>query len=184
MAISSSDEETEDDVMFPLEGKYKDEADRSELLAKSQLEREAILAERATQIERAQQNRVLKNMLKERKEQKAANFDAIAESTRRSTRTAVVPKSKDAVKVGQLAEIKKSREEKGTGKKAADLSESKAGESRKLAEVLDMEEREITVDDLNKARIGRSGFHKLIDYPGFEETIIGMFSNLTEDGGR
>ncbi|RPA87941.1 plus-3-domain-containing protein [Ascobolus immersus RN42] len=179
LAISSSDEEDDDEEgMFPLEGKYKDEADKARLMAMSQLEREEELASRAEVIAREQQDRSLKALLKHRKERKPASFD-IAESTRRSTRTGVLPKSKDATKAGQLADIRKSREEKGSGKKA-ELTD-RAVEAKKLVEVLELEveEREITVEDLNKCKIGRSGFHKLVDYPGFEEAVQGSFVRVS-----
>ena len=36
------------------------------------------------------------------------------------------------------------------------------------------EEREIDLHDMNRSRIGRTGFSKLCDYPGFEEAVIGI----------
>lgn len=172
-----SDSESEDEAEqhpYPLEGKYRDEADKAALMAMSEIDREAVLAERATQIERLQQSRELRSILSKSR----SNASGPAESTRRSTRAQTMPaKGKDATKAGQLAEIKRSRDTGGLKKATGDSSDAP-----KLLDVQpldddDMEEnkpeREVTVDDINKARMGRTAFHKLLDYPGFEKAATG-----------
>ncbi|KAI9809125.1 MAG: hypothetical protein M1825_002414 [Sarcosagium campestre] len=81
-SASMSESETESNVditgsatlvsRFPLEGKFISEADKATILALPEIKREEILAERATEMEREQQNRMLIRLLrdKERKEGK------------------------------------------------------------------------------------------------------------------
>jgi len=51
---------------YPLEGKYMNAADKAEILALPEIKREALLAERAQEIERDRQNRALKALLNAR----------------------------------------------------------------------------------------------------------------------
>ena len=78
-----SESESDSDAMgshghlssFPLEGKFTSAADKAEIMALPEIKREEILAERATVVEREQQNRMLVQLLrdKERKENKEAD---------------------------------------------------------------------------------------------------------------
>lgn len=183
---SSSDEEDSVQDLYPLEGKYKDATDMAGLLAMEEIDREAVLAERAAQIERAQQDRHLRNLLKSRNAADKANGLA---STRRSARTKSMPKkNEETTKRGKLDELKKIREERstraaGSGKtdkeeegpkrrSLADEEEERAGFAEELY-TSKKEQREITVSDVNRARIGRTGLGKLCDYPGFEDAVRG-----------
>lgn len=51
---------------YPLEGKYKDAADKAEIMAMPEINREELLAERAGEVEKSKQNRVLRQLLKSR----------------------------------------------------------------------------------------------------------------------
>lgn len=186
---SSSDEDGVQDP-YPLEGKYKDHADMQELLAMEEIGREAVLADRAAQIERAQQNRHLRNLLKSRNAADKANGAAVGGANRRSTRTKSMPKkTEETTKRGKLDELKKIREERstraaGSGKQAGDEEDARAKrksthdheeDKTGLTEDIYPKEvdREITLSDVNRARIGRTGLGKLCDYPGFEKTVTG-----------
>lgn len=190
---SSSDEEDSVQDLYPLEGKYKDQADMQKLLAMEEIDREAVLAERAAQIERAQQDRHLRNLLKSRNAADKANgLAAGGSSTRRSARTKSMPKkNEETTKRGKLEELKKTREERSTRaagsgrldrgdddgpkrRSIADEDEEKAGFAEDLY-IGSKEEREIQVSDVNRARIGRTGLGKLCDYPGFEEAVRGNY---------
>lgn len=186
---SSSDEDGVQDL-YPLEGKYKDHADMQYLLAMEEVDREEVLAERAAQIDLAQQNRHLRNLLKSRNAADKANGTSASGANRRSTRTKSMPKkTEETTKRGKLDELKKIREERstraaGSGKQVGDEEDTRA---RRKSTLDDEEEktgfaediypkqndREITSTDINRARIGRTGLGKLCDYPGFEETVTG-----------
>jgi RNA polymerase-associated protein RTF1 len=188
---SSSDEEDGVQDLYPLEGKYKDHADMQKLLAMSEIDREAVLAERAAQIERAQQDRHLRSLLKSRSATGGANgASASGTSARRSTRTKSMPKkTEETTKRGKLDELKKVREERsaraaGSGKPVGDDEDTKArrrsifdDDDEKTGFAEDIytkeDERDITLADVNRARIGRTGLGKLCDYPNFEETVTG-----------
>ncbi|KAI9805674.1 MAG: hypothetical protein M1833_005167 [Piccolia ochrophora] len=79
---------------FPVEGKFTSDADKAEILALPEIKREEILAERATEIEREQQNRMLiqllrdkekKNREADKKKRKASAAD-LEENQRKSSR--------------------------------------------------------------------------------------------------
>ncbi|KAL0639329.1 RNA polymerase-associated protein rtf1 [Maublancomyces gigas] len=197
---SSSDEEDCVQNLYPLEGKYKDAADMTKLLAMEEIDREAVLAERAAQIERAQQDRHLRNLLKSRNAADWANGNAPAggSSTRRSARTKSMPKkNEETTKRGKLDELKKIREERstraagsGSGKpdrgdddgpkrrNKTDEDEEKTGFAEELY-TAKKEQREIQVSDVNRARIGRTGLGKLCDYPGFEDAVRDCFVRVS-----
>ena len=194
---SSSDEEDSVQELYPLEGKYKDQADMRALLAMNEIDREALLAERAGRIERAQQNRHLRNLLKSRNAADKANGASASGANRRSTRTKSMPKkTEETTKRGKLDELRKTREERSTraaaGKQTGDEEdarvrrrsineddEDKAGYNEEI--YVKEDDREILLADVNKARIGRTGLAKLCDYPGFEEAVTGNFGDMVEN---
>ena len=195
---SSSDEEDSVQELYPLEGKYKDQADMRALLAMNEIDREALLAERAGRIERAQQNRHLRNLLKSRNAADKANGASASGANRRSTRTKSMPKkTEETTKRGKLDELRKTREERstraaGSGKQTGDEEdarvrrrsineddEDKAGYNEEI--YVKEDDREILLADVNKARIGRTGLAKLCDYPGFEEAVTGNFGDMVEN---
>ena len=200
---ASSSEESDDDGIFelyPYEGTYKDAADKAKLMAMPEIEREARLADRATEIERAQQDRHLRTLLRSQSRAAAGNGagntsggeSAGGGITRRSTRTQTMPQAKKLdSKKGKLDEMKRAREERSTRKDKPSSTGDDDERGRKRSTTSDgdddgrveyandlyevkKEEREIDVQDVNKARIGRTGFEKLCDYPGFEEAVIGI----------
>ncbi|KAI5811613.1 hypothetical protein DFH27DRAFT_605710 [Peziza echinospora] len=225
-ASESSEDDEEENIfeLYPYEGTYKDAADKAKLLAMSEIEREAVLAERATEIERAMQDRHLRTLLKSQS-RAAANSGNNADknnggntsggdsggggATRRSTRAQNMPQAKKLdSKKGKLDEMKRAREERNTRKDKPGSSthgdDEGTSRRRSLADLLDdddddrapfaeelyvkkKEEREVDLQDINRARIGRTGFTKLCDYPGFEETIIDCFVRVSlfdRDTGR
>lgn len=99
MDESESDSDTspanmfDDGDRFPLEGKYMNHADKSEINAMPEIQREELLAERAQQVERDRQNRALRQLLNAReavnkksdKKRKAAAAD-LDEAQRKTSR--------------------------------------------------------------------------------------------------
>lgn len=176
-------------------------------MAMPEIQREAALADRATEIERAQQDRHLRTLLRSQSRATAGNGagntsggeSAGGGITRRSTRTQTMPQVKKLdSKKGKLDEMKRAREERSTRKdkpsstgdddeRARKRSTTSDGDdddgrveyANDLYEVKKKEEREIDVQDVNKARIGRTGFAKLCDYPGFEEAVIDCFVRVS-----
>jgi RNA polymerase-associated protein RTF1 len=182
---SGSEEDDHELSLYPLEGKYKDHADKARLLAMTEIDREAVLAERAAQIEREGQDRHLRNLFKARK---AADRADAAASTRKSLRTKSAPKkTEEATKRGKLDELRRTREErKATGRRNSfgDEDASKKMLSEGEEDYNDdshrpRDERPITLDDVNRCRIGRTALAKYFDYPGFEDVIPDVFVRVT-----
>ena len=191
--------------MYPYEGTYKDAADKAKLMAMPEIEREAELEGRATEIERAQQDRHLRTLLRSQSRAAASNAPGNTSGgesvgggvTRRSTRTQTMPQAKKLdSKKGKLDEMKRAREERSTRKDKPSSTGDDEEKRRKNSIIVDnhdnddddrveyandlyevrKEEREIDLHDVNRSRIGRTGFSKLCDYPGFEEAVIGITS--------
>ncbi|KAI5805888.1 hypothetical protein EDC01DRAFT_640696 [Geopyxis carbonaria] len=179
-AGSVSEDDSAGRSLYPLEGKYKDQADKERLLAMSELDREAVLGERASTLDQYNFDRQLRIRLKTQK-----NEDREAgESRRTSKRTKSAPKkSEEATKRGKLDELRRTRENrKAVGGKAQygdeDVSRKMLDDDDEGDFVDDShipEEREITLQDINRARIGRTGLAKLADYPGFGDVIPDVF---------
>lgn len=171
--------------LYPLEGKYIDHADKAKLLAMTEVEREAVLADRAAKLEREHLDRQLRNLLKSRNADAAGGGDG-GSALRKSGRTKSAPKKNEEVsKRGKLEELRRVREERkaGGGKTAiADEDASKPllddDDDGGRMDDSQHEEREITLDDVNRAKIGRTGLAKLCDYPNFEEVVKGMYSYI------
>ena len=63
----------EDGGRYPLDGKFKNAADKSEILSMPEIKREEILAERAQEVERDKQNRALRQLLNAREAAEAGS---------------------------------------------------------------------------------------------------------------
>ena len=92
---------------YPLEGQYKDEADRERLLAMTEFEREKVLFARAEEIKQFKEKAQLAALLKEQ---------AAKDQPRRSGREGQL-RSEKAGKRDELSELKKRREEKSNAAK-------------------------------------------------------------------
>jgi RNA polymerase-associated protein RTF1 len=121
---SSPEDIDEDAPLFPIENKYKSEADKKEILTLPEIKREEILAERASQLEQEQQNRYLRQLLKdrareegkalERKKRNARTADLEDESRRKSSRQkTTLGGRKEGETSEALQEYKRQREQRG-----------------------------------------------------------------------
>ena len=117
--LSATGPSGSDDNPYPVENRFKSEKDRREILSLPEVEREAILAERAHEVERSVQDQHLRRLLQAREnaEAKAAKRKAPAdleESPRKSTRQKTTLGGR---KVGeaskQIEAYKRQREERG-----------------------------------------------------------------------
>ena len=60
---SAGGEVDNDGPLYPIENKFSSEKDKAEIMALAEVEREAILAERAQELERKQQDQILRRLL-------------------------------------------------------------------------------------------------------------------------
>lgn len=189
--------QTEESIasLYPLEGKYKNEEDRSKLLAMSEIERESILYEREEEVAKLQEKLRLAQRLQEQQEREQLQQDV--QSKRHKTRTGI--SATESARSSHLSELKALREAKINKKRQSELkrkrvydsdseygeddeepkqegadseilydSEEEERESRKL-------ERKIDYKDADSVRIGRKHCAKYMFHPLFENTVVGCF---------
>lgn len=191
----------EDEQLFPVEGRFTSTADRDRILALPEIEREEILAERATQITRRQQDLVLKKAL-------AASGEAAAAAKKRKAATAELDddnkrstRPKTDKRTAALDNLKRAREQKGAERDRRDAGRSHRDEreeqqSRSPSRDADSDHERVdwaeTSDkrrdrdeppaelrDFERCRVGRTNFAKVCFYPGFEDAIKGCFARVS-----
>ncbi|CAO1603049.1 RNA polymerase-associated protein rtf1, variant 2 [Xanthoria calcicola] len=107
---------------FPIEGKFKSEKDRTEIMALSEIQRESILAERAQQHERELQNEHLRRLVASKKKEaeaaegrkRKADTAELEDRQRKSSRQKTALGGRKAGETsGAIEAYKRQREEKG-----------------------------------------------------------------------
>lgn len=204
-AMSESDSEDgadfdQDAPLYPIEGKFRSEADRADVMAMTEIRREEILAERAAEVERRAQDQQLKRILQQRKREQAgadkkkrklAAADLDDEDQRKSSRQ----KTKAS---GPLEAYKREREMKGQQRsrgedRRRDRSPSRAsGDSDRDAEgdsevewdekpraVASREEAPPGLRDFERARVGRTNFARVCFFPTFDTSIKGCYCRVS-----
>jgi len=173
---------------YPLEGKFMNEKDRAEILAKTEFEREAILADRAEEVQKALQEEELfkkhKQGLKKTK-RKADAADIDDEDTPRKTSKA---------KRGEtISSYKRQREQKEARRRdvdrrirdrrsPSDERSDRDAEGESEVEWDDgrpaREEPTADLKDFERIRVGRTNFAKVCFYPTFRDAITGCFARV------
>ncbi|WPK24099.1 hypothetical protein PUMCH_001355 [Australozyma saopauloensis] len=104
---ASDDDEGEHDLInpYPLEGKYKDEADRELLLEMDEIEREQTLFDRSQEMDRYNEKKYLQQRMKQQRQQ------GVEKKTRSSSRN-IEKSSLRNSKLDKLSELRKQREKK------------------------------------------------------------------------
>ncbi|KAH0292932.1 hypothetical protein M436DRAFT_60324 [Aureobasidium namibiae CBS 147.97] len=189
--------------LYPIEGKFRSEADRAEVMAMTEIRREEILAERAAEVERRVQDLQLKKILQQRKREQAgadkrkrkaaaANLDD--DDQRKSSR----PKVKAS---GPLEAYKREREMKGQQRnrgdeRRRDRSPSRddmdsdrdaEGDSevewdekpRAAAAAAARDDAPAALRDFERARIGRTNFARVCFYPTFETSVRNCYARVS-----
>jgi len=189
--------EHEDAPLFPLEGKYSSAQDREDLLAKPEIEREEILAERANLQLKRHQDLQLKKALataqaanKNKRKAAAAELEDGGRRTRpkaEKTKTAL----DDYKRARELKGTERGRQEAGKSRKD-ERSPSQAGSDRDADGESEVEwaaepandhrhrdEPPAEMRDFERCRIGRTAFSRVCFFPGFEEAIMGCFARVS-----
>ncbi|OBA20668.1 plus-3-domain-containing protein [Metschnikowia bicuspidata var. bicuspidata NRRL YB-4993] len=176
---------------YPLEGKYRDEADRARLLAMDEVEREQALFERSQEMDRYTEKTYLQQRMRQQKTQ------GVEPKTRALSRKTGVP----TAKTDTLSELRKQREQRTRRREddyeddddagAEDDSEQDAGFSDASADAADgvvwgagaLQHRprtyvRATAADINKIRVGRSFLGKFLYYKEFAEAVAHTFGKI------
>lgn len=182
---------------YPLEGKYRDEQDRENLLNMDEMKREEILFERSQEMESYNE----KIYLQQRMKQQAAQDSPRATRSSKRNKTS----AKTTSKLDKLSELRKQREQKQRRMDGDfDDEEEEEDEDDNLDdEIADLggyeddyeDEEEVkwgsgrskfaprsyvraSLDDINKIVVGRSMLTKYCYYNGFNETILDCFTKV------
>ncbi|GEQ66743.1 hypothetical protein JCM33374_g406 [Metschnikowia sp. JCM 33374] len=189
----------EDDSLtnpYPLEGKYKDEADRASLLEMDEIEREQTLFERSQEMDRYNEKKYLQQRMKQQK------LQGVEKKTRSSSRQTGTTTAKTS-KSDKLSELRKQREQR-TRRREDDYEDDEDDEEAGASGAEDDEELsdeyadgdeavvwgagksqykprtyvKATVSDINKIRVGRSFLSKFLYYKEFAESVVKTFGKI------
>ena len=203
-----ADEEDDDDgPLYPLEGRFKDAADREHILSLPEVERERIFYDREAANLRRQQTLQLRLKLKEKEREKERlegrnKRKAGAADLDNESRRAVRPKTK---KDEAMESLKRSRENRAKDNLRRDAGRTSRRSRSRTAGSSDKDadgESEVEWDDggrgaksakeqtvallpdIERVRMGRSRLAALCFYPGFEDMVSGCFVrvNITHVG--
>lgn len=185
----------EDSNPYPVEGKFTSWDDKSRIMGLSEVERESILAERAQEIERRNQDLNLRRLLelrraKEEKKRKAGAADLDDHERKNSRPKTKSTNAKLEAYVRQREEKRDQRNRRNHGRRSPSASSDRNrsdidadGESdvewdlRKDSPV--KEEPPADLKDFERVRVGRSNFAKVCFYPHFGDSLIGCFARVS-----
>lgn len=184
----------DDQPQYWLEGKFMSTTDRDYVMGLPEVEREAILADRAEEEQKRKQDAMLRKALAQRdaaanrikRKAEAAELD---DDNKRSMR----PKSQ---KRSALDDYKRAREQKGADRGRRDTARDRRDErspssasDRDAGADSEVEWAEPSstsrsdpppeLRDFERCRVGRSNFAKVCFYPGFEDAIKGCYARIS-----
>lgn len=190
-----------DDEKYPVDGKFRSESEKVEIMAMPELEREQILADRANEIERLRQNRLLRQMVSdtqndERKARKrsadSADLDDDDEQERRSKAPSASRRTggtaMDALRRARADRQKRKEDHerrrdayspRRDSEDAVSEDEYRRGSrtpEKKKDEKKDEPKPELR--DYERVRLGRNEFAQVCFTPGFEPSITGCFIRI------
>ena len=194
----SDDEEGDSELVnpYPLEGKYRDEADRNFLLEMDEIEREQTLFERLQEMDRYNEKKYLQQRMKQQRQQ------GVEKKMRSSSRN-VEKSSAKTFKLDKLSELRKQREKKSR-RVEEDEYRDEAEEGEKEEKDDDQYEPEDFKDDgdesvvwgsgkshfkpksfekatarhINSIRVGRSFLQKYLYYRDFADVVEHTFGKI------
>jgi RNA polymerase-associated protein RTF1 len=182
---------TNDDIPYPLEGKYKNAADKDYVLGLTEVEREQVLAEREEEAATKRRELQLKSLLdaKEREAEKSKKRKAAADvdDDRRPSRAKTAHnKALDAYKLTREQAKEGGRRRTQIGRNSGRSRSQSLASSRDASGSPDVEyatansqpkdsDLPIELFDIERIRVGRSRLAQICFFPGFEQTVIGCF---------
>ncbi|PPQ76853.1 hypothetical protein CVT26_002304 [Gymnopilus dilepis] len=138
---SDSSIESEDEVVdpYPLEGKYKDEADKRELLSLTEFQREQILEERAGERQSILNARTLANLVRQQQRGAAVNVE---DSVSRAAKRQHTARGSTKEKTHKLDELRAKRKAKDDRKRAKGSSPSQRADRDSSPQDMDISDSE------------------------------------------
>lgn len=201
MEESDSDDDTHrnrgagaDDEKYPVDGMYISHAEKAEIMALPELEREQIIADRATEIDRQRQNRLLRQMVeneerKQTKKKRTADVADLEDGSRTSSR------QKTGKGGSAMESLRRAREEKQKRRENADKRRGSYSPLRDSPEAEESDDDFRRADsrtpepeakdlpppelkDFDRVRLGRNEFAQVCFTPGFESAITGCYIRI------
>ncbi|EME46312.1 hypothetical protein DOTSEDRAFT_70340 [Dothistroma septosporum NZE10] len=193
-----ADGPVEDDEapLFPIDGKFRDESDRAHVMAMTEIDREAELAERAEQVIRHRQDMTLRRATMQSRAAASRNKRKAAEDLEDGNKRSMRPKT---AKQNALDSYRRAREEKNTQRSQIETDRGRRdGRDERSPSASDRDadgESEVEyaepayesrrdeppaeLKDFERCRVGRSNFASVCFYPSFEESIKGCFARIS-----
>ncbi|GMM54245.1 Rtf1 protein [Maudiozyma humilis] len=120
VGMGGGDEEPEEENPFPLEGKYKDEADREHLESLPEMDRESIIFERSQQMRKYQERKLFRDRNRGLQRQQERNRQEDSNKKVRSSGRTTHQTGHSDLKASKLSQLKRQRERKNEGRHASD----------------------------------------------------------------
>ncbi|RDA83155.1 hypothetical protein CP532_3186 [Ophiocordyceps camponoti-leonardi (nom. inval.)] len=188
------------DQKYPVDGMFASQAEKAEIMALREVEREQIIAERISEIERQRQNRLLRQMVtsveneerKHVKKKRSADAADLDDGDRLASRQRTGKASETAMDSLRRAKAEKQRrkEDQDRRKDAPSPRRDTAGQPegdhdfdrvRSRTPQDDGEAKGLPppeLHDYDRVRVGRNEFAQVCSTPGFEAAITGCFIRL------
>ncbi|KAF2859181.1 hypothetical protein K470DRAFT_295835 [Piedraia hortae CBS 480.64] len=167
-----------DEPLYPLEGKYRDAADRKAILGLSEVEREEILAERAQRELKKKQDMQLRRVLAAKasaatsQKRKAADEDS-ARRTRPKT-------ERGSTALDNYIRVREQKSERKFEKPVQTTRPTPLSSPDRVSEPRSDygDEPAADFDDFRRCVLPRQSFNQNLFYPKFEETAIGCYVRM------
>jgi RNA polymerase-associated protein RTF1 len=194
----------DDDEKYPVDGMFTSIQEKHRIMALREVERESILAERTTEIERQRQNRMLRQLVskQENEEKKAmkirkrtASSADLEDDDRKSSRQRTETKTSSGIDTLRRARAEKNdraraREENrrtdrhspNRGRRGSSVASSRVSYNDKDRSPSPKVSRELpppTLRDFERIRVGKSRFAQYCFNPGFEDALTGCYVRVS-----
>lgn len=185
---------TDEDEKYPVDGLFMSEAEKAEIMAMREVEREQILEERTTEIERQRQNRLLRQMVeneerKSVKKKRSADTAELEDGQRKLSRqrTGKAETAMDSLRRARAAKAKRREDNSrgrdySPGRRDSDGEESDDDFGRARSRTPEKEEEKEApppeLKDFERVRLGRNEFAQVCFTPGFEAAITGCYIRI------
>lgn len=185
------------DDKYPVDGMFMSQAEKAEIMAMREVEREQIIADRISEIERQRQNRLLRQMVttvenEERKHVKKHSVETaeLQDAEHKVSRSRNGKASETAMDSLRKARAEKQRRKEDQERRRDEVSprrdsrepESDGGSERARSRP-PVEEAETVppaeLRDYERVRLGRNEFAQVCFTPGFDAAITGCFIRIS-----
>ncbi|KHN95085.1 Plus-3 like protein [Metarhizium album ARSEF 1941] len=186
---------TDEDDKYPVDGKFTSEAEKAEIMAMREVDRERILAERMDEVERQRQRRRLRQMIEETerrnvKKKRSADTAELEDGQRRASRQRTGKGNESAMDSLRRARAEKAKRKEDQTRGRAYSPTRRASDdegsgddfgrarSRTPEKEQEKEAPAAELKDFERVRLGRNEFAQVCFTPGFEAAIVGCYIRI------